>query len=77
MCSSAVPGAWEIITPMCGRFALARSAEELTRTFDLAEWADLSPRYNIAPGTDIPNTWCLPAGSHALQLQSPYNFIAI
>ena len=39
---------------MCGRFALARCPDELTRLFDLAECADFTPRYNIAPGTDIP-----------------------
>ena len=39
---------------MCGRFALARTPEALTRVFDLAECVDLAPRYNLAPGTDIP-----------------------
>ena len=68
MCSSALQGAWEIITPMCGRFALARSAEELTRTCDLAECADLSPRYNIAPGTDIPVIRRSPTNQNVLHL---------
>ena len=39
---------------MCGRFALARCPDEVTRLFDLAECADFAPRYNIAPTTDIP-----------------------
>lgn len=67
MCSSAVPGAWEIITPMCGRFALARCADELTSVFALAECADLSPRFNITPGTDIPVIRRSPAGLLVLQ----------
>ena len=41
---------------MCGRFALARSPDEVTRLFDLDldECADFTPRYNIAPTTNIP-----------------------
>ncbi len=39
---------------MCGRFALARCPDEVTRIFDLAECTDFTPRYNIAPTTDIP-----------------------
>lgn len=51
---------------MCGRFALARSSDELTRIFDLAECADLSPRFNITPGTDIAVIRRSPAGSLVL-----------
>ena len=53
---------------MCGRFALARSADELTRTFGLAECAGLSPRYNIAPGTDIPVIRRSPTHQNVLHL---------
>lgn len=38
---------------MCGRFALARRPAALARVFALAEAADCTPRYNIAPTTDI------------------------
>ena len=39
---------------MCGRFALARSPDEISQVFGLAECAPFTPRYNIAPGTEIP-----------------------
>ena len=38
---------------MCGRFALTRSPEELTRVFGLAACADLSPRAKVASATVI------------------------
>lgn len=38
---------------MCGRFALTRSPEELTRVFGLAACADLSPRAKITSATVI------------------------
>jgi putative SOS response-associated peptidase YedK len=38
---------------MCGRFALTRSPEELTRVFALVEVDDCAPRFNIAPTTDV------------------------
>ena len=53
---------------MCGRFALARSPEELTRIFDLAEAADWAPRFNIAPTTDIAVVRRSPAGARVLHL---------
>jgi putative SOS response-associated peptidase YedK len=53
---------------MCGRFALARRPEELTRVFDLAEVADCAPRYNIAPTTDIAVVRRSPAGAPVLHL---------
>ena len=51
---------------MCGRFALARTPEELTRVFDLAACVDLAPRFNIAPGTDIPVVRRSPDGTRVL-----------
>ncbi len=53
---------------MCGRFALARTPEELTRVFDLAESADFAPRFNIAPSTDIAVVRWSPAGGRVLHL---------
>ena len=53
---------------MCGRFALARYPEEVTRLFDLAECADFSPRYNIAPATDIPVIRRSPNNQNVLHL---------
>jgi putative SOS response-associated peptidase YedK len=38
---------------MCGRFGLVSTAQELYQHFGLADLADLSPRYNIAPGQSI------------------------
>ncbi len=51
---------------MCGRFALARTPEELTRVFDLAASADCAPRYNIAPTSDIAVVRRSPAGTRVL-----------
>ena len=53
---------------MCGRFALARTPEELTRIFDLAASADGAPRYNIAPTSDIAVVRRSPAGDPVLHL---------
>lgn len=39
---------------MCGRFFLSRSNAEIARHFGLAEPPGLAPRYNIAPGQDVP-----------------------
>lgn len=40
---------------MCGRFALSSDSEEIKQRFNLRTVdADLSPHYNIAPGTMIP-----------------------
>jgi putative SOS response-associated peptidase YedK len=51
---------------MCGRFALARTPEELTRIFDLAASADGAPRYNIAPTSDIAVVRRSPAGARVI-----------
>jgi putative SOS response-associated peptidase YedK len=51
---------------MCGRFALARTPEELTRVFDLAAVRDCAPRYNIAPTTDIAVVRRAPTGTRVL-----------
>ena len=51
---------------MCGRFAQARTPEELTHVFDLASCVDLAPRYNLAPGTDIPVVRRSPDGPRVL-----------
>ena len=53
---------------MCGRFALARSPDEVTRLFDLDECADFTPRYNIAPTTDIPVIRRSPTNQNVLHL---------
>ena len=53
---------------MCGRFALARCPDEVTRLFDLAECADFTPRYNIAPATDIPVIRRSPTNQNVLHL---------
>lgn len=53
---------------MCGRFALARCPEEVTRLFDLAECADFTPRHNIAPTTDIPVIRRSPTNQNVLHL---------
>jgi putative SOS response-associated peptidase YedK len=42
---------------MCGRYRLARKKEILAETFDVdnndIEW---SPRYNVAPGQNVPSS---------------------
>jgi len=53
---------------VCGRFALARCPDEVARVFDLAECADYPPRYNIAPGTDIPVIRRSPTNQNVLHL---------
>jgi putative SOS response-associated peptidase YedK len=53
---------------MCGRFAMARTPESLTRVFDLAACVDLSSRYNIAPATAIPVVRRSPEGTRVLHL---------
>ena len=53
---------------MCGRFALTRSPEELTRVFGLAECPDLAPRANIAPASDIAVVGRSPVGDPVLHL---------
>ena len=53
---------------MCGRFALKAPAAELIQRFGLAECADLKPRYNIPPGTDIAAIRLSPEGKRVLHL---------
>jgi putative SOS response-associated peptidase YedK len=53
---------------MCGRYALKASPAEIVASFDLAECADFSPRYNIPPGTDIPVIRLSPEGRRVLHL---------
>ncbi len=53
---------------MCGRFALTRSPEELTRVFGLAECQEVAPRANIAPATAIAVVRRSPAGAPVLHL---------
>lgn len=57
---------WAKLESMCGRFALTRSPEELTRVFGLAECPDLTPRANIAPATDIAVVRRSPTGAPVL-----------
>jgi putative SOS response-associated peptidase YedK len=53
---------------MCGRFALNAPPAKLIQQFDLDECAEFSPRYNIAPGTDIPVIRQSPEGKRVLHL---------
>ena len=53
---------------MCGRFALNQSPAELVRVFGLLECAGFGPRFNIAPGTDIPAVRRSPEGNRLLHL---------
>ena len=39
---------------MCGRYRLARKKEILAETFDVDNDVEWSPRYNVAPGQDVP-----------------------
>lgn len=53
---------------MCGRYALKTPASELATRFGLDEVVDVAPRYNIAPGTDIPTIRHSPDGKRVLHL---------
>lgn len=53
---------------MCGRFALYATPEQLIDYFGLDKCADLSPRYNIPPGTDIAAIRQSPEGKRVLHL---------
>lgn len=53
---------------MCGRFALKAPPAELIARFGLDECADLKPRYNIPPGTDIAAIRRSPEGKRVLHL---------
>ena len=39
---------------MCGRYRLARKKEILAETFDVDDDVEWSPRYNVAPGQNVP-----------------------
>ncbi|MFG0258698.1 MAG: SOS response-associated peptidase [Phycisphaerales bacterium JB043] len=39
---------------MCGRYFLAKLAEELERLYGVTRWVDVDPRWNIAPMQDAP-----------------------
>jgi putative SOS response-associated peptidase YedK len=56
--------------PMCGRYALEAPCSQLSRRFGLAqpEAVDFPPRYNIAPGTDIPVIRQSPNGQRVVHL---------
>lgn len=47
---------------MCGRYALDENARELANHFGLIAVPELTPRYNIAPGTPVPVIRDSPAG---------------
>jgi len=51
---------------MCGRYTLKAKPEELIKIFGLDECADLKPRYNIPPGTDIAAIRQSPEGKRVL-----------
>ena len=53
---------------MCGRFALKTPTSELASHFKLDEAVEVSPRYNIAPGTDIPAIRHSPEGKRVMHL---------
>jgi len=53
---------------MCGRFALKTPASVLATRFGLDEVVELAPRYNIAPGTDIPTIRYSPEGKRVMHL---------
>ena len=53
---------------MCGRFALKTTTAQLASHFKLDEAVDVAPRYNIAPGTDIPTIRHSPEGKRVMHL---------
>ncbi|WP_296891799.1 SOS response-associated peptidase [Thiobacillus sp.] len=53
---------------MCGRFALKTPPSELATRFGLDEVVELAPRYNIAPGTDIPTIRHSPDGKRVMHM---------
>ncbi len=53
---------------MCGRFALKAPVAELVSRFGLDEAVGVAPRYNIAPGTDIPVIRTSPEGKRVMHL---------
>ena len=53
---------------MCGRFALKAPPSVLIRRFHLDECAEVQPRYNLAPGSDIAAIRRSPDGRRVLDL---------
>lgn len=53
---------------MCGRFALKTPTSELASHFKLDETVEVAPRYNIAPGADIPTIRHSPEGKRVMHL---------
>jgi putative SOS response-associated peptidase YedK len=53
---------------MCGRFALKTPVRKLVTRFELDEVIDFAPRYNIAPGTDVPTIRQSPEGKRVMHL---------
>lgn len=53
---------------MCGRFALKAPVAELVSRFGLDEAVEVAPRYNIAPGTDIPVIRASPEGKRVMHM---------
>lgn len=53
---------------MCGRFALKTPSSQLASHFKLDEAVEVAPRYNIAPGTDIPTIRHSPEGKRVMHL---------
>ncbi len=53
---------------MCGRYALDAPRSQLCRRFSLDQCVELAPRYNIAPGSEIPVIRQSPAGLRVLHL---------
>lgn len=53
---------------MCGRFALKTPTSQLANHFKLDEAIEIAPRYNIAPGTDIPTIRHSPEGKRVMHL---------
>lgn len=53
---------------MCGRYALKTPVSKLVTCFGLDEVVDVVPRYNIAPGTDIPSIRHSPEGTRVMHL---------
>jgi putative SOS response-associated peptidase YedK len=51
---------------MCGRYVLKTKPEDLIRIFSLDECANLKPRYNIPPGTDVSCIRQSPEGKRVL-----------
>lgn len=53
---------------MCGRYDLHASEEDVLSTFEVKTCAKFYPRYNIAPGTDIPVLRFSPEGERLVHL---------